>query len=57
MVEQLSQFIKFPLKYFGFYKQEQNARLTMLPFTQAGKTSTTIFVISPKVLIPHKPNL
>ena len=26
------------------------------PFRQPGKTSTTIFVISPKVLFPHKPN-
>jgi len=26
------------------------------PFRQAGKTSTTIFGISPKVLFPHKPN-
>ena len=37
MVKQLSQFIKFPLKYFGFYKQEQHARLTMFPVSHLDK--------------------
>ena len=33
MVEPLSQFIKFAITYFGFYKQEETARLTMFPIS------------------------
>ena len=37
MVEQLSQFIKFAVKYFRFYNQEDNARFTLSPVSHFDK--------------------
>ena len=37
MVEPLSQFIKFAVRVFGFYNQEDNVRITMLPVSHFDK--------------------
>ena len=37
MVEPLSQFINLLLEYFGFYNQEDNVRITMLPVSHFDK--------------------
>ena len=59
MGEPLSQFIKFAVTIIWVLLTRRKCSsyyVPCQPFRQAGKTSTTIVVISPKVLFPHKPN-